>query len=555
VIGARTQLDQGFDHFRDLDSPGIELKQVDQKQAGEMRRVEREQRIGADITRSGIEFIRANRNRPFLLWLHYFDAHMPYSAPGAYNGRIPQSPYHAEVAYVDSQVGLLTRALRQFGLKERTLVVITSDHGEGLEEHGEVTHSFFVYDSTMRIPLIFWGPADLLQNWRVKSLVRAVDITPTILDWLDMPSLKDVQGTSLMPLIVGDTGDLRLTGYGESIELLTTFGGGLLRFVREGSWKYIHQLKPTLYDLESDPGEQLNVADRHPELTGRLEARLRALIEAAPEAPQDSVRTVSAEMRAELIALGYVGANAPANFGSELESLKRSIDPVSKAEDIELFSAARGRLAQAEYEKAFNHFKDLWERNPRSAPILAGLIRTSAILNRNEATIELIASAAELAPSNRALFIDLAGMALRADRPRRPSRYSSTLSNSTPVSRYCAVLSPSYCARRGVKRSDMMCSWRASSNVQIFSRSATTSRGCSPPALTIGRATACARSSWRRLWSPNHRAMTLASWTRSLLHTPKRVTSSRPRAFRHELWNDSRLSGQTKQRWACIANT
>ena len=114
-----------------------------------------------DITEHGIEFIAKNREEKFFLWLHYFDAHNPYAAPLKFRSLFPEDDYLAEVASLDAQVGRVLEEIQNQGLRDRTLVVITSDHGEGLGEHGEPTHTYFIYESTMRVPLIFWGPTSL----------------------------------------------------------------------------------------------------------------------------------------------------------------------------------------------------------------------------------------------------------------------------------------------------------------------------------------------------------------------------------------------------------
>lgn len=415
VIDERTQLDQGFDSYRGPSAPGVELKTIQIRDEGELRTIERDDRTATDITRAGIEFLRANQREPFFLWLHYFDPHSPYSPPGPFGARIPTSPYHAEVAYTDLQIGLVLRELSKLGLEDRTLVVLTSDHGEGMQDHGELTHTFFVYEATMRVPLIFWGPDALLTNRRVKSLVRTIDIAPTILDFLGLPPLPDAQGQSLMPLLTGKADDLQLTSYGDSIEFVTTFNGDVLRFVREGSWKYIHQPTPALYDLSVDPNELNNVADQHPERVARLQKRLRELIEEAPDAPRDAVQQLDAERRAELIALGYVGADAPTLQGRESESLElRAFDPTTKTEDVALFAAARGRLGQDQPELALEDFERLWERNPSSVPVLTSFVSTLFELGLDERAVPLIEHAVALDPDNPGLFLDLGRMAHRS---------------------------------------------------------------------------------------------------------------------------------------------
>jgi arylsulfatase A-like enzyme len=156
VVSHFTQLNQGFDHYRDLSSGDIVKKSISVPQAdGSRGTLELDERSASDITDFGIEFLRENREDPFFLWLHYFDPHAHYIAPSEYGNLIPDSPYHAEVRYVDSQIGRLIRNLEVLRLQGRTLVVVTSDHGESLMEHGEETHSSYLFEPTMRVPLIF----------------------------------------------------------------------------------------------------------------------------------------------------------------------------------------------------------------------------------------------------------------------------------------------------------------------------------------------------------------------------------------------------------------
>ena len=415
VIGRRTQLDQGFDQYRGPEDEGALHKKIAYDEPEGIREVEIPERPATDITRKAIDFLRASGERPFFLWLHYFDPHAPYSAPGAFNARIPESAYHAEIAFTDLQIERVLREIVRLGLKSRTLVVLTSDHGEGLGEHGEDTHTFFVHDATMRVPLIFWGPDRLLENWRVKSLARTVDIVPTVLDFLGLPALEGIQGQSLLPLLTGRGHDLELPGYGESFEFRSTFGGSVLRFLRKGKWKYVHKHEPSLHDLESDPGELLNLADREPERVSAMRTQLRRLLLAAPSGPEDATRRVDAATRAELIALGYAGADAPQKREGELALFEVDApDPDSLTEDVALFAAARGRLRHDDLVEARDLFETLLARNPRSVPVLAGLISTLRLLDENARAVELIPRVAELAPTRIELFIDLAEMARRA---------------------------------------------------------------------------------------------------------------------------------------------
>jgi arylsulfatase A-like enzyme/Flp pilus assembly protein TadD len=410
VIGRRTLLSQGFDQYRDLVSFDIERLQVDVE--GETKTLH--ERGASDITKHGLQFLSTAGDQPFFLWLHYFDPHVFYAAPDIYGQLVGNSPYHAEVRYVDSQIERVIAWLKRSGRAERTLVVITSDHGEGLGEHEELTHSYFVYDTTMHVPLIFWGPGLLKKPHRVGSLVRTVDIAPTIVDLLGLPPLEDIEGTSLTPLIEGRESSLDLVGYGESMRTLMTFGTSMLRFVRKGSWKYIHKVSPELYDVSEDPGERNNLADQHPERVAELRARLRDLMEAAPESAPDAFRAVDDTTQAHLQALGYVATSIRPET-DEVNSLEVSgVDPSALGADILNLSRAHGFQKAGLLDKAESLFRELLDRYPRSIAPLTGLIGTLRQKGETDELPSLLRRGIEAGTTRADYFADLAGFTAEA---------------------------------------------------------------------------------------------------------------------------------------------
>ena len=375
VLDHGTQLNQGFDLYRDLSSGDIHKKSISVRKAnGSVETVDVDERTADDITDFGIQFMRETRDEPFFLWLHYFDPHTLYGAPSAYENLIPDSPYHAEVRYVDTEIGRLLRNLELLGLGDRTLVVLTSDHGEGLGEHGEATHSYFVFDTTMHVPLIVWGAKSRPQGWAVESLVRTIDIAPTILDLLDLPPLEHAQGRSLVPLMTGEVADLELLGYGESMELHSAFGSSILRFVRRGDWKYIHKLRPALYDLSQDPDELQDLASRHPEKIDEFSQALRESIRDAPAQPRSAQVAIDEKTLQQLRALGYTGAAASADLVGEMSMLDiHGPDPSDLVDDVHEYSDGWSFMVLMQYEKAVEVFERLVERHPATPIPLVSL--------------------------------------------------------------------------------------------------------------------------------------------------------------------------------------
>ena len=141
--------------------------------------------------------------QPFFLWVHYFDPHQPFVPPSPYDQLYSHDPYEGEIAYTDAALGRLLDRLRQYEVLDRTLVVMTADHGEGRGEHNEITHAILAYNSTLHVPLII-RPTDWKTPRVVREAVGTVDIVPTILDLLGLPGGDGVQGRSLTPLFADE---------------------------------------------------------------------------------------------------------------------------------------------------------------------------------------------------------------------------------------------------------------------------------------------------------------------------------------------------------------
>ncbi|MBW2273216.1 MAG: sulfatase-like hydrolase/transferase [Deltaproteobacteria bacterium] len=402
VMRESTQVAQGFDSYRGPDSEGVQLKRIiyaDEtgKQIGD--EIERPIRTGADISRYGMSFIRSNRDRPFFLWLHYFDPHHPYYAPPVFNAKLPGEPYLAEVASADAEIGRVIQVLIDLGLKDRTLVIVTSDHGEGHGDHDEDTHSYFVYDSTMHVPLVFWGTRLLRPGLRISSLVRSADVAPTALDLLGLPPLENVQGVSLRPLLTGEQAGLDLAAYGESIEHHRTFGMPPLRMFRKGRWKYIHKVNPELYDVEADPKELVNLASREPERLAEMRSGLRELIEQAPPAPADSTVVLDSETQDQLIALGYVGGGAAAPVAKEIDWFDVSgPDPTAKTDEVGRIARVYGQLRGKRFDLALSETRALLESNPESDVVRS--IHLQALVGAGELDLAMEQFRAEVEPAS-----------------------------------------------------------------------------------------------------------------------------------------------------------
>lgn len=192
-------------------------------------------------------------------WVHLWDPHAPYLPPEPYLSQYKSDPYSGEVAYVNAELGRLFSDLEEKGRMEKTLVVLTADHGESLGEHGELTHSYFAYNSTLHVPLIVAGPG--IRASRVSECVSHIDIFPTVCELLGIKTPATLQGESLAPLIKGKKATAKARPiYIESLEPYLNKGCAPLRGFIEDQKKYIDSPIPELYDLTMDFEETANLA-------------------------------------------------------------------------------------------------------------------------------------------------------------------------------------------------------------------------------------------------------------------------------------------------------
>ena len=365
VLNHEFGLDQGFDTYRDVGftAPGS---------AGQGSETE----ISAEqVTDGAIELLRRVAGNRFFMFVHYFDPHQPYRAPERFAAQYI-NPYPAEIAYVDEQIGRLLDAANEAGVSDDTLVILTSDHGEGLGQHQEATHAYFVYDSTLAVPLIFRCPQRIPAGVRVGAQVRLIDIAPTILELLGLPALPDGQGVDLSPLILGQTDDLGLDAYAETFYTKYNMGFSQLRALRSGGWKYIHGPRPELYYLGDpsaaegrryggDPRESHDLARSQPERVTEMLEQMRALIARAPRVvqPGQARRAVTPQELQRLESLGYVGGGAedvvelPAD---ELALFEPSgPNPMDHTHEIHLTTRAVGLVQTGRHAKIEKAIREL----------------------------------------------------------------------------------------------------------------------------------------------------------------------------------------------------
>lgn len=294
-LAAQFGLNQGFDFYDDSFppqpvDPGIFL--YTEKSAEEVRHS-----AESWLTRS---------QTPYFLWLHFFDPHHPYREHD-FSGL---EPYQQEIAYVDQQLGLLFDFLKSHRLDEQTLILITADHGEAFGEHGEVSHSLFLYNTTLHIPLMVSGSG--ITAGAHKELVRLIDVAPTVIEAFGWKAESAFDGASMLPELHGSSGTLR-DNYAETFAPAFDFGWSPLASMQDLRYKYIRAPRPELYDLQSDPGESqsLPVSKAPQDYAGRISRTLKQSAETG------AAHTPTAEEREKLSSLGYTGgASVRANWNA-----------------------------------------------------------------------------------------------------------------------------------------------------------------------------------------------------------------------------------------------
>ncbi len=325
VLNRRYGLDQGFDSYDDdlwgEDVPKLFLIR------------DRPARKTADRLLDWLEgWKRGGRAKPFFAWVHFFDPHQPYE-PEVQDRPLAPTPYDAEIAGVDRALGRVLEKLRQDGLLEDTVVVVTGDHGESLGEHGEKTHGVFVYDATVRVPLLFRFPRLLPRGRVYQGPVSSVDVAPTLLGLLGLPGGEETEGTSLLPALRGEAPPPARPQYCESLLSEVGFGMAPLHSVRSGGFKYVRAPRPELFDLAADPKELVNLYDRDRRRAALLDDVLgRTMDASARRSVAADASPMSKETMEALRALGYL---APPGVSQSLSGMdpKDGMPLYAKLED------------------------------------------------------------------------------------------------------------------------------------------------------------------------------------------------------------------------------
>jgi len=374
VLRAGTGLGDDFDFYDDhIAAPnGVDA----------LGRVQRSGKETLDLVKPWLAEVKS---RPFFLFFHVYEPHAPYDPPEPYKSRHPL-PYDGEVAASDAVVGSLLDELRRLGDYDRSIVIVLSDHGEGLGEHGEDEHGILLYRWALHVPLLLKLPGADRAGTTVKEPTGLVDVLPTVAELLGLPPPPGLAGRS----VFATGGERRL--YAETYYPRLHLGWSELRTLVDDRWQYVEGRRRELYDLGADPRQLTDVLAGNGEL-GRSRQKELAGFPARLELPAEA----NAEEREKLAALGYLGglvetsgplpdpreslpALAQVKTGFRLAAAGKNEEAVvvfrKVLADFPSFFDARFELAQTltrlrRYGEAYDAYRAAIRSSPALAPAIA----------------------------------------------------------------------------------------------------------------------------------------------------------------------------------------
>jgi len=415
VLDRQFGLARGFDIYDD-DLSAAE-PQVVREQLSVSRRGDRVM----DAALRWFDIVAQPAGPPVFLWVHLYDAHWPHDvhpelADGPFAG---VASYDGDIAFADLQVGRLLADLAARGMAERTVVIVAGDHGEGLQDHGEIEHGYTLTRESLHVPLIIRWPGRIAAGRRVSAVVSLADITPTVLDLVGGEPLPVATGHTLAAALRGEPTGSR-PSYAETDLPYTSYRWSPLRSVTTERWKYVRTAKPELYDRASDPDEHHNVASARPLRVAKLE-RLLSAHEARVgrvAAPTGAIAAggVDVDARRRLESLGYVlpTAAAPATSISGLQDIKDML-PVKHLEAYLTQGLAEHRIMP---EDAVAVAGELVARSPETPVFHHDLGAVLVDAGRPDEAVSELETAVRLQsdfPEARALLAGLLGAAGRTD--------------------------------------------------------------------------------------------------------------------------------------------
>lgn len=380
-------LDQGFDLYDDHIT-GLQENLLGQRVHAKAS-IFFDERKAAQVNEAIFPWLESNHQQPFFLWLHYFDPHFPLDPPSPYDELYVHDLYRGEIAYADESLGVVIDRLEQLGVWDDTILVMTSDHGEGLGEHNEITHSLLAFNSTLHVPMVMRFP-DGPKGLRVTNRVGTVDIMPTVLDALGIEPPDGVQGSSLWSLIEDPESERTpRTLYAETLAPRFSHSLGELRVLFHRQFKYIFGPRPALFDIEEDPLESNDLIDQDTQTAAGMHQQLEEFLATHGIQDPDALMEVDPATRARLEALGYIQTDSGVPTVSE-ELDGSGTPPRDRVADVNDISTAKSFLHENRPAAAKDIAMKLLRRDPDNSYYLQLKASAELMMDQLDLALETI---------------------------------------------------------------------------------------------------------------------------------------------------------------------
>jgi arylsulfatase A-like enzyme/Flp pilus assembly protein TadD len=387
VLRQETGISRGFDFYNDEVEP-----------LGPSAVIGRVQRDGRETARVAKNWID-KQSRPVFFFLHLYEPHTPYTPPEPFFSRYPNH-YDGEIAYADDIVGDFLRYLKQKGMYDDALIVLLSDHGEGLNEHGEEEHGIFLYREALQVPLFVKLPKAAHAGETAEAPVELVDVFPTITELTGTRAeSRSHVGKSLLAML--DRSAPVRSVYAETFYPRFHFGWSDLHSLIDGQHQYIRAPIPELYDLTADPGEKTNVIEQN----RRVYVAMRLAIE--PYVKQASAPSaIDPEEASKLAALGYIGSTVPTASDEQLPDPKNTIDAFTQ------IRIAYTLYRNEKQEEALNLTEKLLRDNRRIIDLWDLKSKILQKLGRNREAIAAAKEGLKQSPNSISLMLAVANLSI-----------------------------------------------------------------------------------------------------------------------------------------------
>ena len=352
VLDRSWGLSRGFDSYDDAFDPHKFATQ-------DLAQIER--KAGESVDHA-LVWLRRLRNHPFFFWLHLYDPHSPYDPPEPYRTRYASHLYDGEIAYADHELGRFIRLLKRKGLYETTIIAVLADHGESLGEHGENEHGFFIYDSTVHVPLLIKPAAGLnLKSQRVSDPVEIMAVAPTLLALAGVKSRIQDQFQTTALITRSGIASAGQTVYSETFYPFSSFGWHPLRSLHAGNYQYIEAPQTELYDTSADPGETENLLKLKPAVAESLQANLEKNVIKNRTEVVASIASRDPAALEKLRQLGYMAYRAPV----KIQELDRLPDPKQKIGELKAILEAQDAFHKGEISRGQDLLAEVREHDPK----------------------------------------------------------------------------------------------------------------------------------------------------------------------------------------------